>query len=90
MGISPWTLLIVLLIVLLVFGTKKLRNLGGDMGGAIKGFKDAMKEGEEGDKEGEKSEPSKLEQPSDEDEKPTQGHTIEGEHTEKSRDRHSS
>jgi sec-independent protein translocase protein TatA len=37
--------LIVLLIVVMVFGTKKLRNLGGDLGGAVKGFKDGMKEG---------------------------------------------
>ena len=42
MGISIWQLLIVLAIVLLLFGTKRLRNLGGDLGGAIKGFKKAM------------------------------------------------
>ncbi|ABI57952.1 Sec-independent protein translocase subunit TatA [Alkalilimnicola ehrlichii MLHE-1] len=90
MGISPWTLLIVLLIVLLVFGTKKLRNMGTDMGGAIKGFKDAMKEGEEGAKEGEKSEPSKLEQPPEEEKESGEGHTIEGERSEQPRDRHSS
>lgn len=41
-GISIWQLLIVLGIVLLLFGTKRLRNLGGDLGGAIKGFKKAM------------------------------------------------
>jgi len=41
-GISIWQLVIVLVIVLLLFGTKKLRNLGGDLGGAIKGFKKAM------------------------------------------------
>ena len=40
---SIWHWLIVLVIVLLVFGTKKLRNLGGDLGGAVKGFKDGMK-----------------------------------------------
>ncbi len=40
---SGWELLVVLVIVVLVFGTKKLRNLGGDVGGAIKGFKDGMK-----------------------------------------------
>ena len=45
-GISIWQLLIVLAIVLLVFGTKRVRNLGGDLGGAIKGFKSAMNEGE--------------------------------------------
>lgn len=41
---SIWHWLIVLAIVLLVFGTKKLRNVGSDLGGAVKGFKDAMKE----------------------------------------------
>jgi sec-independent protein translocase protein TatA len=43
---SPRHLLIVLLIVLLVFGTKKLKTIGSDLGGAFKGFKQAMKEGE--------------------------------------------
>ena len=43
---SIWHWLIVLIIVLLIFGTKKLRNLGSDLGGAVKGFKDGMK-GEE-------------------------------------------
>ena len=42
-GISIWQLLIVLVIVVMVFGTKKLRNLGGDLGGALKGFKEAVK-----------------------------------------------
>ena len=42
---SIWHWLIVLLIVIMVFGTKKLRNLGGDLGGAVKGFKDGMKDG---------------------------------------------
>jgi len=46
-GIGIWQLIIVLVIVLLLFGTKRLRNLGGDLGGAIKGFKGAMKDGEE-------------------------------------------
>ncbi|THF63731.1 Sec-independent protein translocase subunit TatA [Pseudothauera nasutitermitis] len=41
---SIWHWLIVLVIVLLVFGTKKLRNIGQDLGGAVKGFKDGMKE----------------------------------------------
>ncbi|MEW6168228.1 MAG: Sec-independent protein translocase subunit TatA [Pseudomonadota bacterium] len=44
--LSIWHWLIVLLVVLLIFGTKKLRNLGGDLGGAIKNFKQSMKEGE--------------------------------------------
>lgn len=45
-GISIWQLLIVLVIVILLFGTKKLRNLGGDLGSAIKNFRGAMKDGE--------------------------------------------
>ena len=44
-GFSIWHWLIVLLIVVMVFGTKKLRNMGSDLGGAVKGFKDGMKEG---------------------------------------------
>jgi len=47
MGIGWVQLLIVLAIIILIFGTKKLRNLGGDVGGAIKNFKTAMKEGAE-------------------------------------------
>ncbi|PJG83613.1 Sec-independent protein translocase subunit TatA [Caviibacterium pharyngocola] len=43
-GISIWQLLIILLIILVFFGTKKLRNVGSDLGTAVKGFKDAMKE----------------------------------------------
>jgi TatA/E family protein of Tat protein translocase len=46
---SPLHWLIVLLIVVLIFGTKKLRNLGGDVGGAVKSFKDAMAESKNGD-----------------------------------------
>lgn len=42
MGISIWQLLIVLLIVVMLFGTKRLKNIGGDLGGAIKGFRKAM------------------------------------------------
>jgi len=45
-GISIWQLLIVLGIIILIFGTKKLRNVGGDLGGAVKGFKKAMHEEE--------------------------------------------
>lgn len=41
-GLSIWHWLIVLLVVVLIFGTKKLRNIGGDVGGAVKNFKDAM------------------------------------------------
>ena len=46
MGISIWQLLIILAIVLLLFGTKRLKNMGGDVGGAIKNFKSAVKDGE--------------------------------------------
>lgn len=43
-GISIWQLIIVAVIVVLVFGTKKLRGMGGDLGGAVKGFKKAMQD----------------------------------------------
>jgi len=42
---SIWHWLVVLVIVMLIFGTKKLRNLGADLGGAVRGFKDGMREG---------------------------------------------
>ncbi|WP_252178262.1 Sec-independent protein translocase subunit TatA [Endozoicomonas sp. 4G] len=45
-GISIWQLLIILLIVVMLFGTKKLKNMGGDLGGAVKGFKKALNEEE--------------------------------------------
>lgn len=44
-GISVWQLLIVLAIIILLFGTKKVRSLGGDVGSAIKNFKQSMREG---------------------------------------------
>lgn len=47
MGISIWQLLIILVIVVLLFGTKRLKGLGTDLGGAIKGFRGALKEGED-------------------------------------------
>ncbi len=47
MGISVTKLLIVLVIVIVVFGTKRLRNIGSDLGGAIKTFRNALKEGED-------------------------------------------
>jgi sec-independent protein translocase protein TatA len=46
MGIGMRELIIILLVVLVIFGTKKLRTIGSDLGGAVKGFKSAMKEGE--------------------------------------------
>ena len=45
-GISIWQLLIILVIVLLLFGTKRLRNIGSDLGNAVKGFKNSVTEGE--------------------------------------------
>lgn len=46
-GLSPWELIIILVIVLLLFGGKRLKNLGGDLGASIKGFKKAMSEEEQ-------------------------------------------
>lgn len=46
-GIGIWQLLIILLIVVMLFGTKRLKNLGTDLGGALKGFKTAIKEDED-------------------------------------------
>ncbi|MFZ1625314.1 MAG: twin-arginine translocase TatA/TatE family subunit [Gammaproteobacteria bacterium] len=54
-GISIWQLLIVLLIVITIFGTKRLKDIGGDLGGAVKGFRKAMSDAEQG-----KSEPRQL------------------------------
>lgn len=63
MGISIWQLLIILAIVLVLFGAKRLRNVGSDLGGAIKGFKSAVKEEEDKDKAAENAadEEKKLE-----------------------------
>ncbi len=45
MGLSTTHLIIFLVIIVVIFGTKKLRNIGSDLGGAVKGFKDGMKDG---------------------------------------------
>lgn len=68
MGISIWQLLIVLGIVILLFGTKKLRNIGGDLGGAIRGFKKSMSE----------DEPKKDDEPGKDDAEKAESDTIEG------------
>lgn len=74
-SLSIWHWLIVLVIVLLVFGTKKLRNIGADLGGAVRGFKDGMKGAEESKADaGAASQPSQL-----------GGRTIEGEIKEKAK-----
>ncbi|WP_251977064.1 Sec-independent protein translocase subunit TatA [Salinicola avicenniae] len=57
-GISIWQLLIVLGIIILIFGTKKLRNVGSDLGGAVKGFKKAVNEDD--DKKDESTTQSRL------------------------------
>ena len=49
MGLSTTHLIIFLVIIVLIFGTKKLKNIGSDLGGAVKGFKDGMKDGEKPD-----------------------------------------
>ncbi len=54
-GISIWQLLIIAVIVVLLFGTKKLRNLGGDLGSAVKGFKSAIGDEKDSDKPAEKT-----------------------------------
>ena len=68
---SIWHWVVVLVIVLLIFGTKKLRNIGEDLGGAVKGFKEGMKAAE--DKPAESTPPKQV----------AEGQTIEGEVKEK-------
>jgi sec-independent protein translocase protein TatA len=67
-GISIWQLLIILVIVLVLFGTKRLKNIGSDLGGAVKGFKKAMS-----DEESKPEAPQKLEQA---DEKVIEGEAV--------------
>lgn len=62
-GISIWQLLIIALIIVLLFGTKKLRSLGTDLGGALKGFKKAIKDDDEDSEE--KKDPDQLNQEAD-------------------------
>ena len=72
---SIWHWLIVLVIVMLVFGTKKLRNIGEDLGGAVKGFKEGMKDAATDNKPPETTPPQQV----------AGGQTIEGEVKEKTR-----
>jgi sec-independent protein translocase protein TatA len=69
MGISIWQLVIILLIVLLLFGAKRLRNVGSDLGSAVKGFKKAVSDEEE------------KEKPDTEQLEKREGETIQGEAT---------
>lgn len=55
-GISIWQLLIILVIVALIFGTKKLRGIGGDLGGAVKGFKKAISDDDDSNADKKESE----------------------------------
>jgi len=75
-GISIWQLVIVLVIVLLIFGTKKFRNIGSDLGNAIRNFKQSMRSAD-ADGEDKKPEPPKME------DKP--GRIIEGQVTSKNK-----
>jgi sec-independent protein translocase protein TatA len=79
MGISIWQLLIILAIVVLLFGTKKLRNIGGDLGGAIKSFRSAVKDGESA-KDKAEAEAKALKDDGE-------GEVIEGEVTSKEKDK---
>ena len=74
-GLSLWHWLIVLLVVVLIFGTKKLRNIGSDVGGAVNEFKKAMKDGQ------------KEDQVADDKEDGATGTTIEGEVTSKTKEK---
>ena len=76
MGISIWQLLILLAVVILI-GTKKLRNIGGDLGGALKSFRKAMKEGEDEDTKTDKEKLTEKES----------GRVIEGEVSVKEKDK---
>jgi sec-independent protein translocase protein TatA len=66
-GISIWQLVIILGIVILLFGTKKLRNIGSDIGGAVKGFKSAVNDGEQEAKAVEKKDEEAVTQAKKED-----------------------
>lgn len=74
-SLSIWHWLIVLIIVMLVFGTKKLRNIGEDLGGAVKGFKEGMKDASSENKPADATPPAQV----------SGGQTIEGEVKEKTR-----
>jgi sec-independent protein translocase protein TatA len=58
MGLSTTHLIIFLIIIVLIFGTKKLKNIGSDLGGAVKGFKDGMKDGSTPEKSAEEPAPT--------------------------------
>lgn len=82
---SIWHWLIVLIIVLLIFGTKKLRNLGSDLGGAVKGFKDGIKDANAEEKPAETEPLAPSSPPSPPPQQVVTGQTIEGEIRERTR-----
>ena len=72
MGFGWQELLIILIIVALIFGTKKLRNIGSDLGGAVKGFKDSMGDGsDKNDANADSSQAEKAEKPLQQDKEKT-------------------
>jgi len=71
-GISIWQLLIVLAIVVLLFGTKRLRNIGGDLGNAVKGFKKSMQDDESASEQKQQDEKLQDAQQKEQSEKPNQ------------------
>lgn len=75
MGLSIWQLLIILVIVMVLFGTKRLGSIGSDLGKAIRGFKQAMHDGEEEGQEDKKLESKES------------GHVIDGEVTRRDKDK---
>ncbi|MEL0635609.1 MULTISPECIES: Sec-independent protein translocase subunit TatA [Marinomonas] len=68
-GISIWQLLIVLAILVLIFGTKKLKNLGGDLGGAVKGFKEAVNKEDDAEEESKTAQSKVIESETKKDDK---------------------
>ena len=83
MGISIWQLLIVLLIVILLFGTKRLKTLGTDLGGAIKSFRQSVKDGDAQAAEEETKNAEQTQQPQQKIVQDDKGNVIDGEVTAK-------
>jgi len=77
-GIGPGSLILILIIVILLFGTKRLRSMGSDLGSALRNFKKSVKEGQEGQEEDETAEQGKIDN--------SQKSVIEGEATKKEKD----
>lgn len=78
-GISVWSLLLILVIVILLFGTKRLRSMGSDLGSALKNFKKSVKDGTPEESAEDPASKKVTDQPS--------GNVIEGQATEKNKDK---